>query len=371
MIALQDNPRGSRRRCSTTHPGTPFPTPRGCPAPSLRLGSDGYYRSAWSAGGRRRQRCFGRDPTRAAIAFADWLERGEPWVEPVTVQVAWDGFERHAADRYRRPDGSPTGHADNLAAAFAPLLDRWGSRLLVTVGARELRQVQQAWIAAGLHPRTVNQRIGWVRGVFRWFVQRDWYAVEAWQALRAVLPAGGGNTRSDRVRPAAAADVAAAAVLAGMPIRAMIEVQRLTAMRPGELVGMRPVDVQRAGRGVWVYRPVRAKVAGRVVYLGPRARAVLERVGDLRQLQAPVWRNRRGGAFTTRTYRQAIRRACVAAGVSPWSPNQLRHVAATLIRARFGLDAAQAVLGHATVTTTQVYAEQATRRAVRVAELAG
>jgi integrase len=44
--------------------------------------------------------------------------------------------------------------------------------------------------------------------------------------------------------------------------------------------------------------------------------------------------------------------------VADWSPNQLRHAAATEIRRRFGLEAAQVVLGHSTADITQVYAER-------------
>ena len=41
-----------------------------------------------------------------------------------------------------------------------------------------------------------------------------------------------------------------------------------------------------------------------------------------------------------------------------WSPLQLRHTAATEIRARFSLEAAQTVLGHAKADVTQIYAER-------------
>jgi len=41
-----------------------------------------------------------------------------------------------------------------------------------------------------------------------------------------------------------------------------------------------------------------------------------------------------------------------------WSPNQLRHSAATEIRKRFGLEAAQVTLGHSSADVTQVYAER-------------
>jgi site-specific recombinase XerC len=41
-----------------------------------------------------------------------------------------------------------------------------------------------------------------------------------------------------------------------------------------------------------------------------------------------------------------------------WSPNQLRHSRATAIRERFGIEAAQTVLGHSDPRVTEIYAER-------------
>jgi integrase len=49
-----------------------------------------------------------------------------------------------------------------------------------------------------------------------------------------------------------------------------------------------------------------------------------------------------------------------------WSPNQLRHTFATDVRKRFGLEAAQVLLGHSEADTTQLYAERDAERAVAV-----
>jgi integrase len=49
-----------------------------------------------------------------------------------------------------------------------------------------------------------------------------------------------------------------------------------------------------------------------------------------------------------------------------WHPHRLRHSAATLIRELYGLEAAQAILGHKTVAVTQVYAERNLKAAERV-----
>jgi integrase len=70
--------------------------------------------------------------------------------------------------------------------------------------------------------------------------------------------------------------------------------------------------------------------------------------------------------YDRRSYRQAIVRACKAAGVPDWSPLQLRHTAATLLRARYGVEAAKVILGHARVETSQIYAERDLGRAQEI-----
>jgi integrase len=54
-----------------------------------------------------------------------------------------------------------------------------------------------------------------------------------------------------------------------------------------------------------------------------------------------------------------------------WCPLQLRHTAATTIRKRFGLEAAQTVLGHSKADVTQIYAERDYTLAARVAREVG
>src|SRR5262249_5638348 len=60
--------------------------------------------------------------------------------------------------------------------------------------------------------------------------------------------------------------------------------------------------------------------------------------------------------YSLASYRRVIHRACERAGVQPWSPNRLRHSAATTIRPRFGIAAARNVLGHSAIKTTEIYA---------------
>jgi integrase len=78
-----------------------------------------------------------------------------------------------------------------------------------------------------------------------------------------------------------------------------------------------------------------------------------------------------GDHYTKDSYNRAIRRACKQAGVPSWTPNQLRHSSGTEVRNKYGLDAAQAYLGHAHANTTEIYAELDFEKAVKVAREIG
>ena len=49
-----------------------------------------------------------------------------------------------------------------------------------------------------------------------------------------------------------------------------------------------------------------------------------------------------------------------------WSPNRLRHSAATHLRKQFGIEAARVVLGHSSAGVTEIYAEQDLQRAAEI-----
>ena len=126
------------------------------------------------------------------------------------------------------------------------------------------------------------------------------------------------------------------------------------------------------------------------------------RPGTNRRVQP---RKHPGYSYDTCSYRRAIHRACDQAFPPPsrisqlkgetkktwharlgaegltelkawqssnrWSPNQLRHTAATSIRKRFGIEAAQVILGHAAADVTQVYAERDADKAREIAREIG
>jgi integrase len=211
---------------------------------------------------------------------------------------------------------------------------------------------------------------------------------------------------SEPVKPVPDAFVDAIRPHVSRQVWAMVELQRLSGMRPGEVVSMRTTDLDTSGK-VWAYTPESHKTEHhgrrRLIHLGPRAQAVLrpwlravlsaglfspaeamwERKAKMRtSRKTPVQPSQRGrskakpaktpgDAYTVESYRRAIAYGCQRAGVPKWHPNQLRHSAATQLRKEFGLDVARAVLGHSSPAVTEIYAELDLTKAAEAMERVG
>jgi integrase len=348
----------------------------------------------------------GSPESRAAYerAVAEWLaERRRPAEtapppSALTVNelllAYWD-FAR----AYYVKDGQPTSEPDTIRQALRPVRELYGDARAVDFGPLALKAVRQAMIARGWCRGFVNKQVNRVRRTFAWAAAEELVPLATYQAL-ATLPGLRRGRSEAREKPPVGPvpDELVERTLPLLPptVAAMVRLQRLTGMRPQEVVLMRAGDVDRSDPACWAYRPPRHKsqhhARERVVYLGPRARAILapflglglgpddtlfsprraeqERRAGLRARRrtplTPSQRERRprsaplrapGELYDGGSYRKAIRRACLRLGVPIWFPHQLRHSAATEVRRRYGLEASQAVLGHRELGTTQIYAE--------------
>src|SRR5262249_48330031 len=149
-------------------------------------------------------------------------------------------------------------------------------------GPLALKAVRQAMVDVGLCRTEVNKRVGRVVRCFRWAVENELVPPSVHHGLKAVagLRRGRADVReSEPVKPVPDAFVDAIRPHVAPRIWAMVELQRLTGMRPGEVVRMRTADLDTTGK-VWVYTPERHKTQhhgkARRVYLGPRAQAVVK-----------------------------------------------------------------------------------------------
>ncbi|MBL8753078.1 MAG: site-specific integrase [Planctomycetes bacterium] len=361
---------------------------------------------------------YGSEEAQAAYlrVVAEWrASGGVVAAKVVTVDHVIAGYWQHAEVYYRK-DGKPTSELSVLKLAMRYLHQLYGSVPAVEFGPLALKACRERMIDAGLARTTINGYVSRIRQAFRWAVEGELVPGPVLQALQAVSGLKRGRSRAkeyEPIRPVDRGAVEAVLPHVARQVAAMIELQWLSGMRPQEVVQMRMAEIDRGGR-VWIYRPRDHKVEhhgmDRVIPLGPKAQEVLgpflsldpvaalfspkdaekERRAAMRAARkTKVWpshsnqarrarRRERGSevqglreCYDTNSYRRAIARGCESAGIPSWSPNQLRHSAATRIRKEMGIEVAQAVLGHRQLETTQVYAEVNQARAVEAMERLG
>jgi integrase len=341
---------------------------------------------------------------------------------PLEIKDLILAYWRHAELHYRGPGGEPAQELENMRDAIRPLRQLYGDTDVARFGPLCLRAVRAAMVRRGLSRTTINARVNRIRRVFKWGVGVELVPPSVYQSLQCVEALKRGRTEAaepEGVTPVDVANVEATLPFLPAAVAAMVQIQLLTGCRTEEVLSMRGCDLS-PGEPNWEFRPAshknRWRGKGRVIPLGPRARAIVKdflredpaeylfspaaTVRAMHEGRGRARKSRRtpselarrcdapgeghGARYSRRSYRQAIVRACDKAFPHPtlaaiprrrltqaqraeldawrkarrWTPLQLRHAAATLIRARFGLESAQAVLGHARADVTQLYAER-------------
>lgn len=313
-------------------------------------------------------------------------------------------------------------------SAMAMLNEMFGGTPVTEFRGPQLKSFQRSLAAKGLARSYISGLVGTVKQAWRHAVSEAWIEPSLLQALEAVsnLERGESGCKEPRViEPANLADVAATLPFLRPPVRAMVELQRLTGMRSGEVCGLTPGEVIREGTlrvqgrgtvsladlgGCWVYAPAKHKTASqghsKYIVLGPKSQAILLPWLEGRAVEIPCfsphedwqvhvaekssarktplypshakrrkprteWSKSRGDRYSSASYLRAITRACEAAGVPHWHPHQLRHSAEVLIESEYDLDAARAVLGHRDPRMTARYGVRDVMTAAKVMQAIG
>jgi integrase/recombinase XerD len=244
-------------------------------------------------------------------------------------------------------------------------LAAWGreqGRDLLSLRQADLVEFLAFLRQAGLSPRSVARSVHAVRGFFRFAVREGRLAADPMENLRAprafkALPRYLTPPQVDALL--AAPD---AATPLGLRDRAMLEVLYATGLRVSELIGLRAADLDLQVGLVRAFGKGRKE---RLVPLGSEAQRWVRRyMEDARpalvrgRATAPVlFVNHRGGRLSRMGVWKIVRRCAVVAGVQHvLTPHVLRHSFAThLLERGADLRALQAMLGHADISTTQIY----------------
>jgi len=268
------------------------------------------------------------------------------------------------------------GLARNTLAAYRRDLDRYLAWLAGTgvtdLGTVEPRQVA-AYLASlregtdthpALAPSSAARAVSAVRGLHR-FAVRDRMTAE--DPSRDITP----PTPPRRLPKALSVDeveslIAGAAVSddpRGLRDRALLEFLYGTGARISEAVGADRDDIDLEDAGVVLHGK---GGRSRLVPLGGYARSALEAylvrgrpsLSEHGQGTPAVFLNHRGGRLSRQSAWTILRTAADAAGLDPAriSPHTLRHSYAThLLDGGADVRVVQELLGHASVTTTQIY----------------
>jgi integrase/recombinase XerC len=160
----------------------------------------------------------------------------------------------------------------------------------------------------------------------------------------------------------------------GMRDRAMLETLYSTGIRVSELVGLNLDELDEAGEAMRVKGKGKKE---RMVPLGMHALAAVKRYiqlvqGDPRYSQwwkdeskpRPLFINKHGKRLSSRSVRRKLDKYLASAGLDPdISPHTLRHSFAThLLENGADLRSVQELLGHQSLSTTQIYTHLTTQR---------
>ena len=223
----------------------------------------------------------------------------------------------------------------------------------------------------GLSPRSSARALSALRGFFRFLVQTEVLSADPTMNLRSpslwkTVPH---TLSSDEIETLLAAPDTS--TILGLRDRAMLETLYATGLRVSELVGL-TLDRVRLDPGF-----VRVIGKGRKERLVPLGYSAISSIDDylqrarskLNQRRLPqLFLNHRGGPLTRQGFWKILRGHGVRAGISSQiSPHIIRHSFAThLVENGADLRSVQMMLGHASLTTTEIYTHVARERMRRL-----
>jgi len=282
------------------------------------------------------------------------------------------GFSAHTVRAYRGDLSDLADFVEERALAAPEATD--------AVDVRELDlETLRDWLwqgsNAGLAKSSLSRHAAAVRGFTRWLVTTGAVSADAAARLKAPRPEQHLPRVLTRGQMTGIFESLAARSDGGDPValrdQAIVELLYASAMRVSELTGLRVGDIDRTR--------LTARVLGkggkeRIVPFGvPAARALDRYLREARSVlrqgasnadPGALFLNSRGTALNTRSVYELVAGLLhELPGSGPSGPHALRHTAAThLLDGGADLRAVQEILGHASLSTTQIYTHVSAER---------
>ncbi len=304
-------------------------------------------------------RCYGVDLRQYSEFLSDELNIT---VNRSQEQQAYARAADHAA-------GNGAASKPDVVATLAPATI---TEAILTMDVSGIRRFLENLSHQNYSPATMARKIATLRSFHRWLEKRSLIAVNPMLMIR---------TPKQSKRLPKAIDVAQVekllsapnqATLLGARDRAILETLYSTGIRVSELVGINRSDIEESSATLIVRGKGRRE---RIVPLGSHAMAAMRHyTAMLDQLSngssqgpdpvAALFINKHGGRLSTRSVRRKVSKYLDQAGLDPnISPHTLRHSFAThLLDNGADLRSVQELLGHQSLSTTQVYTHLTSQR---------
>ncbi len=302
-------------------------------------------------------------PYTARCYGADLRQFVEHLVESQGISVQ-ESAERDALEKRAR------GPQPDVAGSLTP---KTITGVICEANADLIRGFLEALAENNYSAATMARKIATLRSFFKWAHRRGLAASNPMTLIR--------TPRQSKRLPKAITIEQVEQLLAapderdvlGLRDRAMLETLYSTGLRVSELVGLNVPDLDLAGEAMRVRGKGKKE---RIVPLGSHALAAIRTYTDrLREdsrltatpgdaLQQPLFVNKHGGRLSSRSVRRKLDKYLREAGLDPAiSPHTLRHSFAThLLDNGADLRSVQELLGHQSLSTTQVYTHLSTQR---------
>ena len=267
-----------------------------------------------------------------------------------------DGLSKNTLEAYRRD-----------LALFAAWLQRERATALHAAGADDVNAYLAARHATS-KATSSNRRLAVLRRFYQLALRQNRISTDPCLRIRAAKqPARFPKTLSElQVEALLAAPDTHTAL--GMRDRTMLELMYASGLRVSELVNLKSVEL---GMNEGVLRITGKGNKTRLVPFGEEARGWIEKyLRDARgeilggQVDDALFVTGRGGPMTRQMFWVLIKKYTIKAGINaPLSPHTLRHAFAThLLNHGADLRVVQLLLGHADISTTQIYTHVARER---------
>ncbi len=268
------------------------------------------------------------------------------------------------------------GYAPNTLVAyerdleqFVGFLEQQGLPSMETLAPEQLDAFISALHAAGYRSSTVARKVAATRAFLRFLYAEGVIQAELLDWLHQPkiekrLPHTLSREQAMRLLEAASKDDTPLS----LRDRALLELLYATGMRATEVIGIKTDDVDLAAGSV------RCSGKGgkeRILPLYPEVLAHLQRYMEQGRpslardaSEKTLFLNNVGGGLTRQGLWFLVQFYAESAGLAPWvTPHTLRHTFAThLLEGGAELREVQQFLGHASITTTQIYTEVSSRR---------